>query len=254
MIRDKSFIAIEEFIRNRSMLYFEGHKRQVLKGRLEERIALLGLPDLAAYLDLLRKSCREEAALLDLVTTNETFFFRNLPQFDFLMKKVIPGIEKEKDNEVISSWGNREAIIPGSIMKMRILCAGCSTGEEPYSIAMALLESLRYPKAWDIEILAGDLSENCVKKAVEGFYEYDRLKGLPDSFKMKYLKMVDGGAMIRDEVKKLIRFCPLNLAGVINGEPLSVGVELGGFDLIFCRKCDDLFCCGDAAAPGECFI
>lgn len=236
MTKDPSFSAIEQIINKRSMLYFTGHKRQVLKCRLEQRCTLLGLPDLAAYLDLLSRSPGEESALMDLITTNETFFFRNGPQFDFLMKKIMPELEKEKGKRVITSWGSTEVIPSASIMKIRILCAGCSTGEEPYSIAMALLESLHYPKAWDIEIVAGDLSDKCIRQAEKGFYEDERLKGLPDTFVGKYMEKVAGGAMVSDEVKRLVRFCRLNLIEVINDKVSVFGSNGAMFDLIFCRN------------------
>jgi chemotaxis protein methyltransferase CheR len=233
---DPSFAAIETFIRDRSMLYFKGHKRQVLKARLEERCALLGLPDLGAYLELLRNSAAEEAALMDLVTTNETFFFRNNLQFDFLMKTIVPKLEADRNREVIGSWGSLESPSTASIMKIRIFCAGCSTGEEPYSIAMALLESLRYPRAWDVEILAGDLSPSCLSTAEAGYYEEERLKRLPAPFREKYLETAPGGAVVREEVRKLVRFVPLNLLDIVNGRSLSVDGSFSGFDLIFCRN------------------
>lgn len=233
---DLSFAAIEAFIRDRSMLYFKGHKRQALKGRLEERCALLGLPDLGMYLELLQRSDAEQAALMDLITTNETFFFRNVSQFDFLMKRIVPELEADRNREVIGSWGKPQSVPSTTIMKIRILCAGCSTGEEPYSIAMALLESLRYPRAWSVEILAGDLSPSCLKKAEAGFYEEERLKGLPLPLREKYLDEVDGGAVVREEVRRLVRFIPLNLLHIVNGQPLPVGGAFSGFDLIFCRN------------------
>jgi chemotaxis protein methyltransferase CheR len=233
---DPTFAAIEKFIGERSMLYFTGHKRQVLKGRLQERTALLGLPDLASYLDLLLDSGTEEAELMDIITTNETFFFRNPLQFKFLMEKIVPEMEIQRGRDVIRSWGQDVPSSAASIMKLRILCAGCSTGEEPYSVAMALLESLRYPKAWDVEILAGDLSRSCLLKAERGFYGEERLKGLPFSFREKYLEPVEGGGLVREEVKSLVRFFPLNLLAVVNGDPLPVEAGFGGFDLIFCRN------------------
>lgn len=233
---DRSFAALERFILERSMLHFKGHKRQVLRVRLEERAALLGLPDLAGYLDLLHRSAAEESALMDLVTTNETFFFRNPLQFHYLMKKVVPGMEMRRGQEVIRSWGQNASPSAPSVMKLRVFCAGCSTGEEPYSIAMALLESLRYPKAWDVEILAGDLSRSCLEKAEQGFYGEDRLKGMPATLRDKYLEPAEGGGLVREEVKRLIRFIPLNLLAVVKGEPLPVAEDFHGFDLIFCRN------------------
>lgn len=236
-MKDQAFNSIEQFVHDRSLLHFQGHKRQVLKSKLKERLARLNLPDLGAYLELLRTSGREEAALLDLVTTNETFFFRNPAQFRFLMEKIVPALEEEKGRAVVRSWGEAEPLSPASIMKLRILCAGCSTGEEPYSVAMALLEALRYPKAWNIEILAGDLSESCIKSAATGHYEDERLKGLPADYLDRYMERTAGGFVVNDEVKKLVRFCPFNLGSIINGESFpGTGEGFAGFDLVFCRN------------------
>lgn len=236
-MKDQAFNSIEQFVHDRSLLYFQGHKRQVLKGKLKERLARLNLPDLGAYLELLKTSSREESALLDLVTTNETFFFRNPAQFRFLMERIIPALEEEKGREVVRSWGEAEPLSPASIMKLRILCAGCSTGEEPYSVAMALLETLRYPKAWNIEILAVDLSESCIKSAATGHYEDERLKGLPADYLDRYMEPTAGGFVVNDEVKKLVRFCPFNLGSIINGESFpGTGDDFAGFDLVFCRN------------------
>lgn len=236
-MKDQAFNSIEQFVHDRSLLYFQGHKRQVLKSKLKERLARLNLPDLGAYLELLKTSSREEAALLDLVTTNETFFFRNPAQFRFLMEKIVPALEEEKGRAVVRSWGEAEPLSPASIMKLRILCAGCSTGEEPYSVAMSLLEALRYPKAWNIEILAGDLSESCIKNAATGYYEDERLKGLPTDYLDRYMERTAGGFVVNDEVKKLVRFCSFNLGSIINGESFpGTGEGFAGFDLIFCRN------------------
>jgi chemotaxis protein methyltransferase CheR len=236
-MEERAINSIEQFVHERSRLCFPGRKRFFFKSRLEERLVQLNLPDLAAYLNVLATAAGEEAELMDLLTTNETFFFRNPNQFRFLMETIIPSLEEKKGREVIRSWGKKESLSQAPIMKLRILCAGCSTGEEPYSVAMALLEALRYPRAWDIEIMAGDLSERCIKIAVAGYYEDERLKGLPAEYLQKYLERTAGGAVINDEVKRLVRFCPLNLSRIIDGECFP-GVEVGsgGFDLIFCRN------------------
>ncbi len=235
-MKDQAFNSIENFIHERSMLCFQGHKRQVLKSRLRERLARLDLPDFGAYLELLKISRREESALLDLVTTHETFFFRNPAQFRFLMEKIIPALEEERGQAVVRSWGGPVPVSPGSVMKLRVLCAGCSTGEEPYSVAMSLLETLRYPKAWDIEILAGDLSKSCIESAEAGYYEDERLKGLPADYLDRYTERRTGGVVVNDEVKRLVRFCPLNLGNIVNGEDFPCTGDGVAFDLIFCRN------------------
>ena len=236
-MKDRALSRIEKFIRDRCGLSFSGHKRQFLQSRLEVRLSQLSLPDFDAYLELVTKSDREEAELQDLLTTNETFFFRNQKQFSYLMEKIIPRLEEEKGQEVIRSWGRSEAAPPASIMKLRILCAGCSTGEEPYSVAMSLLSALRYPRAWDIEILGGDLNESCIKTAKKGFYDEERVKRLPAAFRDRYTKPVPGGLLITEEVRRLTRFTVLNLNDIVNGGSFpGVHADFTGFDLIFCRN------------------
>ncbi len=229
--------TIAQYIYNRSMLSFTGHKKAVLRQRLEERMTSLELPNLAAYWDYMRQNSHEEPMLFDLLTTNETFFFRNGKQFDYLRQTIVPFIEEERGREVIRSWGQERPVSSQSIMKLRILCAGCSTGEEPYSVAMTLLDALRYPKAWDIEILAGDISESCITFAAAGYYENTRLKGMPHSCAGKYMRRTADGATVQDEVKRLVRFCRLNLGNIINGEPFpGFPPDFAGFDIIFCRN------------------
>ncbi len=229
--------SIAQFIQKRSRLYFTEQKRSVLKQRLEERLAHLNLPDLAGYWSYLRNSAQEEPVLLDLLTINETSFFRNPGQFRFFTERIIPELETERGEEVVRSWGGAEPAPAGAIMKMRILCAGCSTGEEPYSVAMALFDALKYPRAWNIEILAGDLSKSCIRTAAAGYYETARLKGLPVAYVNKYMGKDGEGSVVKDEIKRLIRFCHMNLVDVINGEPLP-GHEQDNelFDIIFCRN------------------
>ncbi|HEY6007433.1 MAG TPA: protein-glutamate O-methyltransferase CheR [Geobacteraceae bacterium] len=234
---DPFFERIREFVLQRSRLSFTGHKKAILRQRLGTRLEQLGLADYAAYWDHLQRTETEEAALYDLLTTNETFFFRNPEQFRYLREAVLPALELRRGESVVRSWGSEQQGTAKDIMKLRILCAGCSTGEEPYSVAMTLLEALRYPRAWDIEILAGDLSESCLRTARAGFYETERLKGILASLRKKYLVPVPGGAVVRDDLKQLIRFTSLNLNNLMNGElPPGFGPGFSGFDIIFCRN------------------
>lgn len=228
---------IREYVRERSRLSFAGHKKAVLRQRLETRLEALHLPDFASYWEYLQRVPAETGILLDLLTTNETFFFRNPEQFRYLREKILPALELKRGLEVVRSWGQERQASSASIMKLRILCAGCSTGEEPYSIAMTLLDGLRYPKAWDIRIVAGDLSESCLATARRGFYEAERLAGLPAPYREKYMNECAGGATVLDAVKELVTFVPLNLNDVMNGAPLTGEMnDWGGFDIVFCRN------------------
>jgi chemotaxis protein methyltransferase CheR len=232
-----SFDQISHLICQESGLCFAGRRKSALRSLLKERVVRLGLPDIATYRELFRNSAGEQAELYDLITVNETSFFRNPLQFDDLKTRIIPAIEEEKGRLLMRSWGDPESSSSKDFRKLRILSAGCSTGEEPYSIAMTLLDSLRYPLAWDLEILAGDLSDSCLLRAAEGRYEESRLKGIPSACRDRYLRMDTGGGTVRDEVKGQVRFEKLNLARIIAGESFpGVPRDFPGFDIIFCRN------------------
>ncbi|WP_275423338.1 CheR family methyltransferase [Geomonas subterranea] len=209
---------IRERVFERSRLYFAPRKLSLFRQRLETRLAQLGLADYRSYLSHLEETPAEYASLLDLMTINETFFFRNPDQFRHLRQVVLPELEMARGREMMRSWGKRDSGAGAGTMKLRILCAGCSTGEEPYTVAMTLLETLRYPKAWDIEIVAGDISKSCLKVAREGFYETERLQNIPPHLIGKYFTATAGGAVAGEELRGLVRFIPLNLNQVMGGE------------------------------------
>ena len=236
-MNETSVDTIANFIQQRTHLFFAEHKKSILKQRLAERLKCLGFPDLATYWHYLISNANEELILLDLITINETSFFRNPKQFRYLTEFIIPELEAQKGEEVVRSWGIAEPPPPSSIMKLHILSAGCSTGEEPYSVAMALFDKLRYPMAWDINILAGDLSERCIQSAKAGYYDIDRLKGLPGNYAQKYMESYGTGSIVKNEIKKLIKFSRMNLHNIINNEPLSNHeINSSQFDIIFCRN------------------
>jgi len=131
-VMNEYFDNIAAYLKDKSRLSFSGHKRTVLRHRLEARLEQLQLPGFAEYWELLRCDPGEEEQLFELATTNETSFFRNQGQFAYLKESIIPALESR-----LSQGG-------GTI---RILSAGCSTGEEPYSIAMTALTLSASPGA-----------------------------------------------------------------------------------------------------------
>lgn len=229
--------AIAALVQSESLLSFSGHKSRLLCRGIEERMAALTLPDMNSYLEYLQASTAEVTLLLGLLTVNETSFFRNQRQFDFLMETIIPQIEAVKGEALFrsSSFIQNE---PGSQRQsLRVLCAGCSTGEEPYSVAVAMLESLRFVKAWDVTILAGDLDENCLKIARDGWYHDSRVNKLPLLVRNRYMEAADGGWRFREEVKRLITYCRLNLKDFIaKREYMASEFGIESFDMIFCRN------------------
>lgn len=216
---DEYFDKIAKFLRDTSRLSFTGHKRTILRRRLETRLDQLNLSDFSDYWRVLLGNPAEEQKLYDLVTTNETSFFRNVEQFNFLHNSIIPILERR-------ATGSR---------RIRVLSAGCSTGEEPYSIAMTIIAALANPAEWQLEIVAGDISDSCLATARIGYYENDRLRKIPSGYRKRFMTDGDDGATMRDELKQIIRFVRLNIDGLMNSEG-STPDGAGPFDIIFCRN------------------
>jgi chemotaxis protein methyltransferase CheR len=156
---------------------------------------------------------QELPALLDSLMICETSFFRNLPQFDLFREVVLPEIAARKEK-----CGTRI---------LRVWSAGCSTGQEPYSAVITLLETLPDRDSWTMRVVASDLSFTALERAQSGLYRADQLKGInPDSV-AKYFRQENGHYMVIDAVKNRVRFDYHNLKND-NG--------LRGLDIIFCRN------------------
>jgi len=208
-LNDANFELYRDLIYAESGITFTPTNRSILESRLKERLREKNIPDVKTYLDSI-KSCKEELKhFLDSITTNLTRFFRNQAHFDALEKFVIPEVMNIKK-------------IPGTI---RLWSAGCSTGEEPYTIAMLLSEIL--PKNWNFDILASDISLKCLMTAKEGFYAESRIVGIPDNYLAKYFTKVDGGYKINPDIQSKIRFDYHNLKN-------ESGIR--NFDIVFCRN------------------
>ena len=188
-------------------------KENMIYGRLARRLRALNLDDFNQYCDIIDTDhCAEHAEFINSITTNLTAFFRENHHFDFLRQQLLPQlIEKNKVSK-----------------KIRIWSAGCSTGEEPYSIAM-VVATFPALKSWDVKILATDLDTNVVAKGSAGVYAHERGEPVPKEYQ-RFLQIDKSGESlkIKDEVRQLISFKPLNL---LHEWPLS-----GQFDFIFCRN------------------
>ena len=209
-LNDVNFELYRALIYAESGITFTPTNRSILESRLKERLREKGINSVVDYLDTIKKDKEELKGFLDSITTNLTRFFRNQAQFDALEKHVIPDLI------------NNIKKVPGTI---RIWSAGCSTGEEPYTIAMLLSEIL--PKSWNFDILASDISLKCLMTAKEGFYAESRIVGIPDSYLPKYFTKVDGGYKINPDIQSKIKFDYHNLKN-----------ESGqrNFDVVFCRN------------------
>ena len=189
------------------------HKKNMIYGRLARRLRFLDIATFEGYCDLLTKdNSPEHGEFINSITTNLTSFFRENHHFDYLVNQALPQLQKTN----------------GGHKKIRIWSAGCSTGEEPYSISMSvkLLHSLTN---WDVKILATDLDSNVIEKASSGIYAEERVESVEKKYHKFYSRhKTDGTVLVNEKARELIRFNQLNL---LENWPMR-----GTFDIIFCRN------------------
>lgn len=237
---------LQELIYDQCSLRFSPSRLTSLKTRLLERMQKRELSSLEEYYRLLKDDNEEFDTLVNGITTKETYFFRLPEQFKAITRQVIPRIEERllhDAQQVITYQGwSAPRIIP-----FRIWSTGCATGEEPYSIAMTILEGLKYPKAWKVDIMASDISREAVTTACTGLYESDALKRIPVHYQQRYLKQANGSVVMGDDLRERITFRIFNLRNLNprRGFPCTF-MKLDGtselidlyeyFDIIFCRN------------------
>jgi chemotaxis protein methyltransferase CheR len=200
----------QDLIYRQCSLRFSPSRLVSLEMRLRERLKDLELPSYEAYFRLLQEDFEEFDVLIEGITTKETYFFRLPDQFKALAKYILPRIEerlfKEAQRLIAEEGWSRAREMP-----IRIWSAGCSTGEEAYSVAMTLMEGLKYPKAWHTEILATDISREALTRASMGFYETSVLKNISSHYQRKYMKICNGGVVMRDAILERMDFRIFNL-------------------------------------------
>ena len=215
-LTDREFRGFREIIYLESGIHISEHKRELLTARLSRRIRSLGLTRFGEYLTLVERQAPERAEMLDRVVTNETRFFREPAQFAFLETTVLPRWRSEAEQ------GARAK-------RVRVWSAGCSTGQEPYSIAMTLLANL---EGWDIEILASDISGRALRQSASGLWPLEKSSEIPDHylrmFMLRGVRTQSGTMLAGDRVRKAIRFQRVNLHDELP--------DVGMFDLVFCRN------------------
>ena len=211
LLTDQEFQLFKQKIYDESGITFSETNRSILDSRLKEKIREKNLTAVMDYYNLINSDKEELKLLLDAVTTNLTRFFRNQAHFDALINYVIPHIieEKRKKGETI----------------IRIWSAGCSTGEEPYTIAMILKEIL--PPPFTFQVTASDISLKCLMTAQQGFYADSRVDGVPPEYLKKYFTKVDGGYQVNSDLMKTIKFDYHNLQHDSGQRNL---------DVVFCRN------------------
>ena len=219
-LADDKFRMIRDLIYEMSGMYFGDGKKYLMESRLARRLGACGLKTYDEYYYFIKYDpgrAQEINRLFDEVTINETSFFRNPPQLDAFAKKILPGIVAEKEQK--------------NTRNLRIWSAACSSGEEPYSLGIYVLESLKFslPK-WKVEIHASDLSEEILQKAKTGLYGDNSLRNTTPTYRSRYFVQANGKYAIRDEVKQLVQFQQINLSDKLKMRSMR------GMDVIFCRN------------------
>lgn len=213
---DGDFDFIRRLVMERTGISLADHKRELVYGRLSKRLRVLELESFGQYCSYLENHDEELHELVNAITTNLTAFFRESYHFDHLRESVLPELLR-------SNAGSR---------RIRIWSAGCSTGEEPYSIAMTVREMVPESREWDVKILATDIDTNVLERAKSGTYPDDRIKDVPDHYRRCFLNRGSGDnagkVRVRDEIRDMITFRQLNL---MEEWPMR-----GPFDVIFCRN------------------
>ncbi len=213
VLNDADFELFRNVIYDESGITFSATNRSILDSRIKELLRTKNIATPREYYSLITKNTEEMKVMLDSVTTNLTRFFRNQPHFDALINYVIPHVIENK----------KEA---GGVDKViKIWSAGCSSGEEPYTIAMVLSEIL--PPPYTYQITASDISLKSILVAQKGFYGEGKVDGVPPNYLSKYFTKVDDGYQIKKEIQDKIKFDYHNLKN-------DSGIR--NLDVIFCRN------------------
>jgi len=218
-LKVEEFIKLRNIIYNKAGIFFEPKKIYFVKKRVEKRMSALSINDVSEYNNYLSfkdKDGKELQELLNLLTTNETYFFREVNQLEIFVNYCLPEVMERKKNKF-----NK---------KIRIWSAGCSSGEEPYTIAIMLLEKFKDKIDDNFEIIATDIDTEILKKAENALYNERSVRNVSDDLLRKYFVKTPDGYQLRMIVKKMVNFKYLNL---FDNEKMRM---MRGMDFIFCRN------------------
>jgi chemotaxis protein methyltransferase CheR len=218
-LRPEDFQKLSHLVRQYAGINLLDGKQELVKARLNKRVRELGMDSYQEYLSFLQRDPEgdELVAMLDAISTNVTNFFRESDHFEFLTQTFLPQLRGRKQ---------------GADRKIRIWSAGCSSGEEPYTLAMVLKRAWPDLEQFDARILATDLSTRVLNSAREGIYEENRLRDIPPAFLREYFSPLANAKsrvfQVRRDLRNLVHFARLNL---LEDWPMK-----GPFDAIFCRN------------------
>jgi chemotaxis protein methyltransferase CheR len=213
-VNSQDFEFVSQLLRKRAGIVLTGDKMYLLESRLAPLARKEGLPSIDDLITVVR-SRRDErliAQVVDVMTTNETFFFRDKTPFDHLKEAIFPVLAQARRGGRIRIW-----------------CAACSTGQEPYSIAMMLDQNPALTGGVPVEIVATDISDRCLERARQGlFTQFEVQRGLPIQMLMHYFTQQDDHWRISERLRQMVSFRKMNL--------IDPAYSLGQFDVVFCRN------------------
>lgn len=208
---DKEMEVFSSLVYKATGIVFNETKRQLILNRLNKRLIHYSISSLSEYYRVVTEGDHPEEmqVMIDLLTTNETYFFREKSHFDFIKETIIPNIASSQ---------------------FRVWSAACSSGEEPYSLAMTISDAIRHDIAW--EIIATDISTRMIERARRGLYLLSDFEDVPIEYLEKYcLKGVrsrEGSILIDDKIRSHIKYFYLNL--------VSTWPDMGLFDVVLIRN------------------
>jgi len=220
-VTDADFTLFQRMIEKYAGIHLSPAKKPLLVGRLSRRLRELGFTDLHQYYKRVLADPDEHVRMMDCISTNETQFFREPLHFEFLENRILPRWIEEADA------GQRPR-------RVRVWSAGCSSGEEPYSIAMTLLSHLSPAAGWQIEVVATDISTRVLARARAGVWPLEKARQIPESrlkaFMLRGTGSQQGNMKASPALQNVIRFERFNLME----DPSSLLAS--GLDVIFCRN------------------
>jgi len=218
-LSDREYKLISDLVYRTVGIHLDEHKKALIVGRLQKFLREKEFSNFSQYYDYVNSDPTGQAlkTLVTNISTNYTFFFRENDHFTFFLKNVLPQI-----TEMLKKYKSRD---------LRIWCAGCSSGEEPYTLAILLLEYFGSEiKSWETGVLATDISEKALEKAKNGIYSDENISGIPLPLRNKYFSRYDEkNWIVENQVKKLVLFRRFNL--MRESFPFKKK-----FHVIFCRN------------------
>jgi chemotaxis protein methyltransferase CheR len=212
-LKDRQFKKISRIVYDYSGINLKSGKESLVKARLAKRLRNKGMTSVEEYIRHIESAegANELVVMLDIMTTNKTSYFREVEHFKYMEKEILPRLKSNR---------------------MRFWSAACSSGEEPYSIAISLMENLRRIESKDVLILATDISSRMLEKVKGAVYSEENISDLPKAFLHKYFVKVQKNPSVfykvKDNVRSIVRVAWLNL---MEQWPMK-----GTFNVIFCRN------------------